>query len=163
MPSILAFDPDSITPRDLSVLLDNARALLLSAAAGERRTLLRGRNLGLLCESEAEGDAALLRQAALELGAQVAHIRPSLMALGTPQEIQRTARMLGRLYDAMACEGLPPALVQQLRVEAGVPVYDGLASAGHATAKLADLLDGEASAADKRRAILQAVLLGSVA
>ena len=163
MHSIFAFDPDSITPRDLSVLLDNARALLLSAAAGERRTLLRGRQLGLLCESDAEGDAALLRQAAVDMGAQVAHIRPSLMALGTPLEIQRTARMLGRLYDAVACEGLASALVQQLAADAGVPVLDGLASAQHSTAKLVDLMGGEASAGDKRRAVLQAVLLGSIA
>ncbi len=157
MHSNLAFDP--ITPREQSIVLDTARGLLLSAAAGASRTLLRGCQFGLLCESDSDLDAALFHQAATELGAQVAHIRPSLMALDTPQDIQRTAKMLGRLYDAVACQGLLPALVQQLAVDAGVPVYDGLASARHATAKLVGLLEGEASADDKRRAILQAVLL----
>ena len=37
------------------------------------------------------------------------------------------------------------------------------ASAQHLTATLVDQLTGEASAADKRRVIVQAVLLGSVA
>ena len=45
------------------------------------------------------------------------------------------------------------------RATGSPPVYDGLASARHATAKLVGLLEGEASADDKRRAILQAVLL----
>ena len=163
MHSNLAFDPNSITPRDQSFVLDTARALLLSAAAGERRALLRGRQFGLLCESGTDADCTLFRRAALELGAHVAHIRPSLMALSTPQEVQRTAKMLGRLYDAVACQGLSPALVQQLGIDAGVPVFDGLASAQHATAKLVEQLKGEAPEADKRRVILQAMLLGSVA
>ena len=161
MHSILAFD--TITPRELSRVLDTARALLRSAAASEPGALLRGRQFGLLCESDQDADAALFRQAATALGGQVAHIRPSLMALRPPSEMQRTAKMLGRLYDAVDCHGLMPALVQQLAADAGVPVYDGLASAQHLTATLVDQLTGEASAADKRRVIVQAVLLGSVA
>lgn len=153
----LAFDP--LTPREQRILLDTARGLLLGAAAGGPHALLRGCQFGLLCESDLSADAALFRQAATELGAQVAHIRPSLMALDSPQEIQRTARMLGRLYDAVACQGLLPALVQELALHADVPVYDGLASPQHATAQLVGLLEGDGSAADKRRAILQAVLL----
>ncbi|MBA2724094.1 MAG: ornithine carbamoyltransferase, partial [Methylibium sp.] len=48
--------------------------------------------------------------------------------------------------------------------DAGVPVYDGLATPRHPTAKLADLLDGDAAAsADKRRFVLQAVLLSTIA
>ena len=39
---------------------------------------------------------------------------------------------------------------------------DGLASARHITAALVERLEGEASAAAKRCAILQAVLIGSV-
>lgn len=161
MHSILAFDPTS--PRALSLVLDTARALLLSAAAHESCALLRGRQFGLMCESDTDEDAALFRQAATALGAQVAHIRPSLMALRPPQEIQRTAQMLGRLYDAVDCQGLLPALVQQLALDAGVPVFDSLASAQHPTAKLVGQLAGDASEADKRLVILQAVLMSSVA
>jgi ornithine carbamoyltransferase len=157
----LAFNP--ITPRELSLVLDTARALLLRASAREPCAPLRGRQFGLMCESELDADAAFFRQAATALGAQVAHIRPSLIALHPPSEIQRTARMLGRLYDAVDCHGLLPSLVQQLALDAGVPVYDSLASAQHATARLVGQLGGEASDADKRRVILQAVLLGSVA
>ena len=105
---VLAFDP--IAPRDVAFVLGNARALQLAAQAGDLRTLLRGRKFGLLCEvdtdSDRASDAALFRRAAVELGAHVAHIRPSLTDLSTPQEVQNTARMLGRLYDAVECQGM---------------------------------------------------------
>ena len=168
---VLAFDP--IAPRDVSVVLEHARALRLAAQGGELRTLLRGRKLGLLCEidtnadtdifADIEGDAALFRRAALELGANVARIRPSLNELSTPREVQHTASMLGRLYDAVECQGMAADLVHQMGVDAGVPVYDGVASKGHPTARLVDLLDGDASTLDKRRFVLQAVLLSTIA
>ena len=172
---VLALDP--IAPRDVSVVLEHARALQLAAEAGGLCTLLRGRKLGLLCEihsnddinadtdigTDIEGDAALFRRAALELGAHVAHIRPSLNGLSTPHEVQHTASMLGRLYDAVECQGMAADLVAQMGVDAGVPVYDGVASKRHPTARLVDLLDGNASTLDKRRFVLQAVLLSTIA
>ena len=96
------------------------------------------------------------------MGAHVAHIRPSLTELSTLPDVQRTARMLGRLYDAIECQGMATELVHQVGVEAGVPVYDALASAKHPTARLADLLEGDASPPDKRRFVLQAVLLSTI-
>ena len=158
---VLAFSP--LLPRDASFLLDSARALGLAAAAGELQALLRGRKFGLLCEADGDGDGELFCRAATELGAHVAHIRPSLTALSTPHEVQHTARLLGRLYDAVECQGMAADLVQQVGVDAGVPVYDGVACQQHPTAKLADLLDGDACTLDKRRFVLQAVLLSTVA
>ena len=116
-----------------------------------------------MCEADQSGDAALFRRAAVELGAHVAHIRPSLTELSTPQDVQHTARMLGRLYDAVECQGMAPDLVHQMGIDAGVPVYDGIASPRHPTAKLDGLLGGDSSPLDKRRFVLQAVLLSTVA
>jgi len=156
---LLAFE---MSPREVNAVLASARTLQRAAQTGTTQPLLRGKNLGLLCEAD-DDDAALFRRAALELGAQVAHIRPSLSKLSTPRDVQHTARVLGRLYDAVECQGAPLALVQQLGNDAGVPVYDGLASQDHPTAYLADLLGGDTSAADNRRFVLQAVLLSTLA
>ena len=168
---LLAFDP--IAPRDVAFVLDNARALQLAAQAGDLRSLLRGRKFGLMCEidndresdndNDSDSDAALFRRAAVELGAHVAHIRPSLTELSTPSEVQDTARMLGRLYDAVECHGMAADLVHQLGVDAGVPVFDAIASKRHPTAKLDALLGGDSAPFDKRRFVLQAVLLSTVA
>ena len=160
----LAFDP--IAPRDVAFVLDNARALQRAAQVGDLRALLRGRKFGLMCEidndKDSASDAALFRRAAGELGAHVAHIRPSLTELSTPQEVLQTARMLGRLYDAVECQGMAADLVHRLGADAGVPVYDAIASQHHPTAKLDSLLGGDSPALDKRRFVLQAVLLSTV-
>ena len=146
---------------DVDALLASARALQRAARAGTTQRLLRGKNYGLLCETD-DGEADLFRRAASELGAHVSRIRPSLSELSTPGEVQHAARLLGRLYDAVECLGMAPALVRQVGDGAGVPVYDGLASARHPTARLAVLLGGDASEADNRRFVVQAVLLGSL-
>ncbi len=167
----LAFDP--IAPRDVAFVLDNARALQLAAWAGGAQALLRGRKFGLMCEmdndadhhnaSDSARDAALFRRAAVELGAHVAHIRPSLTGLSTALEVQHTARLLGRLYDAVECQGMAADLVHQLGIDAGVPVFDAVASQRHPTAQLDALLGGDSPALDKRRFVLQAVLLSTLA
>ena len=166
-----ALNSDPIAPRDVAFVLDHARALQLAARAGVLQAALRGRKFGLMCEVEVNGghesasgsDAAMFFRAAIELGAHVALIRPSLTEMSTPQEVQHTARMLGRLYDAVECQGMAPDLVHQMGIDAGVPVFEGVASPHHPTAKLDALLDGDSSALDKRRFVLQAVLLSTVA
>ena len=154
---------DAIACRDAALVLDQARSLQRAAAAGDLPASLRGRKLGLLCEADDSDDAALFRRAAVELGALVAHIRPSVTELSTLPDVQRTAYMLGRLYDAVECQGMATDLVHQIGVHASVPIYDGVASQKHPTAKLADLLDGDALNTDKRRFVLQAFLLSTIA
>ena len=152
---------DEMSPHDVRVVLASARMLQRASLADAVQPLLRGKNLGLMCEAD-DGDAALFRRAAVELGAHVAHVRPSLSELSTPVEVQHTARMLGRLYDAVECQGMAPALVRQMGRDAGVPVYDGIATLQHPMSRLAELLGDDASPADNRRFVLQAALLSTL-
>ncbi|GAA0746910.1 ornithine carbamoyltransferase [Ideonella azotifigens] len=161
--------PETLPPANLAArqatLLASARSLQRAAAAGTASQPLRGLNLGLLCEDSAADPtqgAGLLRRAALALGAQVALVRPSQWQTGTPEDLQPTLRLLGRFYEALACEGLPAALVQQIRSEAGVPVCQDLASGAHPGHTLADQLEGQSSEADKRCYLLQALLLDAL-
>lgn len=153
----------SLSPREASAVLAHARALQRAAQAGAGQPLLKGKNLGLLCESIDDPGAVLFRRAAGELGAHVAHIRPTLSASSTPQEVRHTARMLGRLYDAVECQGMPSSLVRQVGADAGVPVYDGIALHNHPTTRLAEQLDAGTAPQDNRRFILQALLLSTIA
>ena len=152
----------AMPPIDAEARRARARALQQAARAGTTQPLLRGKNLGLLCEAADNGDAELFRRAAVELGAHVAHLPPSLSESSTPQEVQHTARMLGRLYDAVECQGMAPALVLQMGHDAGIPIYDGIASPRHPTATLAALLGDGASPADNRRFVVQALLLNTL-
>lgn len=158
-------DFTAMPEKDSSALLLAARAVQEATRSGTTPRPLRGKNLGLLCE-EAELDedgAALFQRAALALGAQVAQLRPGLSARSTPDEVQHTAQLLGRLYDALECVGMPSELVQRIGAMAGVPVFESLSSNRHPIAALALQLNPQQSLNDNRCALMQAVLLGALA
>jgi ornithine carbamoyltransferase len=139
-------------------VLEHARVLRLKG--GHAEALLRGKNLGLMCADENSIEACLFRRAASGLGARVSHIRP-LAPEGDPGLVRDTSRMLGRLYDAVECQGLPVLLVQAIRADAGVPVYDDFSSLREPAADLVRelLLDVDG---DLPSLTLQALLLSTI-
>lgn len=152
-----------LSPGDRKTLIASARTLRRAAAAGALPRLLDGKHIGLLCGAQASADAALFERAATELGARVSRISPELSASLSEESLRRTAQMLGRLYDAIECQGLAGQLLQRVRAEAGVPVYDGIACGHHPSAALVTALGGPgAAAADNRRHVLQALLLSTM-
>ena len=151
-----------LSPGDLALVLGNARLLEDKTSPLERQGLLRGKNLALICASADEADALCFQRAALDLGAHVSHIRPDLSEPSTTAVFKHTARMLGRLYQAVECQGLEPAVVAEVGREAGIPVYDGLASRSHPLAHLARFLDGGEEDGRNRRLVVQAVLVSTI-
>jgi len=156
----------ALSPQDEAAVVSRARLLQAASLRGAPALQLKGKNLGVLRDDggdERSESRLLFQRAAAELGAHVATIRPALSSLGSLGEIQRTARILGRFYDAVECQGVAPDIVREIGRHAGIPVYDGLACASHPTARLAELLDDRTSPADNRRFVLQALLSDSVA
>jgi ornithine carbamoyltransferase len=131
---------DALSRADVLALLDIARTL--KHANGERagRRPLEGKNLAIIGDPAADGRLADFCTAASELGVQIAKV--SADDTRTRGDA-RAARMLGRLYDAIDCEGLDAETVQQIENEAGVPVFNGLADDAHPTRVLATLLELE--------------------
>jgi ornithine carbamoyltransferase len=151
-----------IADDEARALLDAALVLQTAAAEGRRLPLLRDRNFGLLCgPAQEEATQQLFRTAVEELGGRVSRVRPP-PAEASSLDIRNTARVLGHLYDGLECLGMDAATVRQLARDAGVPVYDGLATDMHPTAGLARRIEGHATPDQKRRFIVQAVLLGTV-
>jgi ornithine carbamoyltransferase len=140
-------------------LVEQAGVLRRAFADGRSLPLLRGRNLGLLCTDATTPEARLFREAAGALGAQVAHIRADAIAGGGERDLASTARMLGRLYDAVECQGLAPGVVQQLAALSGNVVGEGLAADSGVIDKLVRQLDGSIERTDNRCYVLQALLL----
>jgi ornithine carbamoyltransferase len=152
----------TLSAAEAGAVLASARSLQRAAAAGRTQQLLRGKNLGLLCQDDTQPDAVLFRRAAVELGAHVAHVGMSLSERSTAQEVAHTARMLGRLYDAVECQGMAGAVVQQIADAAGVAVYDGIAARDHPTVRLVEQMGDETAPGDNRRFVLQALLLSTI-
>jgi ornithine carbamoyltransferase len=160
--ALFATMPEPIVSFDAAMVLAAARDLHRAAFAHAMPPLLAGKHLCVLGPTIDGHDAHAFIDAARELAAQVSVLHPDQLALRTPAEVKRCAGLLGRLYDAVECQGVTADLVRDLREAADIPVYDAIAGDGHATAVLADRLEIDAPAALCRRRVLQAMLVGSL-
>jgi ornithine carbamoyltransferase len=120
-----------------SGLITLARALERDPKPGRP---MAGRHLVVLCDVPGSPSAEAFSHAALTLGAEVAHISPDAAGLHDLAAVRLAAPWLGRLYDAIECDGMDEALMQELARHAGVPVYNAVAACGHPTRLLADLM-----------------------
>jgi len=158
----------SMGSAEIAALVHRAREFKRTADAGLLQPLLRGKTFGVLHGADADtaeaanDDVTLFGRAAVELGARVAHLRPALTAASPVPEVQQTARLLGRLYDAVFCDGVDAGVVERLRASAGVPVHDRITAPDHQVSKIADQLDPSATLAERQCLALQAVLTSTV-
>jgi ornithine carbamoyltransferase len=122
-----------------AAIFATARRLRAESHAGGARKSLRGKNLALLHTTPSGRELSPLHRAAQDLGARVAEVRFEADASKQP-DIGALARLLGRMYDAIDCDTLPPSTIQRIEMEASVPVYAGLGLDNHPARALADLL-----------------------
>ena len=125
----------ALTRGDLDTLLDVAVTLWRSHGAGSPQRPLKGANFAVVFGTGARSHSATVAQAARDLGAQVVEIDLDRHD-GAP-----SPKLLGRLYDAIDCEGVDTATVRAFDREAGVPVFDGLAADTHPAHVVAALLE----------------------
>lgn len=122
----------------------DAHTLLTTALAFKRAKSpiapLKGKHLALLCEHPRGHTADVYTAAATGLGAQVTRIRPSASRLNESSELRDTARVLGRLYDAIECDGMGEALMLELARAAAIPVSNVLMHERHPIRLIADLM-----------------------
>ena len=128
------------TPDEIRHLLDLARDLKRAKYAGTERPLLAGRNIALIFEKTSTRTRCAFEVAAYDQGAHVTYIDPTSSQLGHKESVKDTARVLGRMYDAIEYRGFSQEVVEQLARYAGVPVFNGLTDQFHPTQMLADVL-----------------------
>ena len=68
------------------------------------------------------------------------YLGPGGSHMGHKETVKDTARVLGRMYDAIEYRGFGEAVADELAAWAGVPVYNGLTDEWHPTQILADFL-----------------------
>lgn len=136
----LLWSLDGLTSTNVLALIESAQALKRASQTDGVPRLLKGKNVALLSDNHSSSAAAAFHRAATELGAQVAHIRASDPVSADQRDPRDTAGLLGQLYDAIECEGLPEQQVYQLDRDAGVPVFNGLGNLDHPTRVIADLM-----------------------
>ena len=128
------------SPRELRFLLQLSEALKTAKYAGTETKRLAGREIALIFEKTSTRTRSAFEVAAYDQGAHVTYLDPSGSQLGHKESIADTARVLGRMYDAIEYRGNRQADVETLAEYAGVPVYNGLTDEWHPTQMLADFL-----------------------
>ena len=126
--------------RDLIYLLDLARDLKRAKYSGAIRHSLAGKNIALIFEKTSTRTRCAFEVAAYDEGAHVTYIDPSSSQIGHKESMKDTARVLGRMYDAIEYRGAGQEIVDELAKYAGVPVFNGLTDEYHPTQMLADVL-----------------------
>ncbi|MCU9957132.1 MULTISPECIES: ornithine carbamoyltransferase [Burkholderia] len=128
------------TPRQIRYLLDLSRDLKRAKYAGTEQPRLTGKNIALIFEKTSTRTRCAFEVAAHDQGAHVTYIDPTGSQIGHKESMKDTARVLGRMYDAIEYRGFGQAVVEELAQYAGVPVYNGLTDEFHPTQMLADVL-----------------------
>jgi ornithine carbamoyltransferase len=127
-------------PDELRFLLQLSGALKTAKYAGTETRQLEGKEIALIFEKTSTRTRAAFEVAAHDQGGHVTYLDPTGSQLGHKESIADTARVLGRMYDAIEFRGNAQADVEELARFAGVPVYNGLTNEWHPTQMLADFL-----------------------
>jgi ornithine carbamoyltransferase len=118
-----------LSAREFRFLLDLAHDLKHAKYARTEQKHLAGKTVCLIFEV-----------ACFDQGAHVTYLDPGGSQIGHKESFKDTARVLGRMYDAIEYRGSSQAGIEEMAAHAGVPVYNGLTDKYHPTQVLADVL-----------------------
>src|SRR6185436_13612293 len=127
-----------LTASEIRFLLDSARRLKTEKKSSVAQRSLSGKNICLIFEKTSTRTRCAFEVAAYDLGMGVTYLDPTGSQIGHKESIKDTARVLGRMYDAIEYRGFAQSVVNDLAQYAAVPVYNGLTDASHPTQILAD-------------------------
>jgi len=128
------------TQREFRYLLDLARDLKRAKYAGTEQEHLKGKEVCLIFEKTSTRTRCSFEVACHDQGAHVTYLDPAGSQIGHKESFKDTARVLGRMFDAIEYRGASQKGVEDLARHAGVPVYNGLTDEYHPTQMLADVM-----------------------
>ncbi|CAN5120395.1 ornithine carbamoyltransferase [soil metagenome] len=129
-----------LTPDEWRSLLALASRLKADKRSGREVPLLIGANIALIFEKASTRTRCAFEVAAHDQGAHITYLDPTGSHLGHKESAADTARVLGRMYDAIEYRGFRQATAETLAKFSGVPVWNGLTDLWHPTQSLCDML-----------------------
>lgn len=121
-------------------LLQLAADLKMARSEGTEEARLKGKNIALIFEKTSTRTRCAFEVAAYDQGAHVTYLGPTGSQIGMKESMKDTARVLGRMYNAIEYRGYGQSIVEELARYAGIPVWNGLTNEFHPTQVLADFL-----------------------
>src|SRR5436190_14226656 len=128
------------SPEEITYLIDLAAELKEAKKEGREEQKLVGKQIALIFEKDSTRTRCAFEVAAYDQGAHVTFIGPGGSHMGHKETVKDTARVLGRMYDAIEFRGFAEGVADELARWSGVPIYNGLTDEWHPTQILADFL-----------------------
>jgi ornithine carbamoyltransferase len=132
-----------LTSEEIRHLLDLARVCKRERAKGVRGRRFLGKSLAMIFEKTSTRTRCAFEAAFSEEGGHPIFLNKNDIQLGEKETVEDTARVLGRMCDAIQFRGYRQESVEKLAAFSGVPVYNGLTDLHHPTQALADLMTVE--------------------
>src|SRR3954452_17473591 len=101
-------------PGELRHLLQLAEAIKTAKYSGTEAKRLQGKEIALIFEKTSTRTRCAFEVAAFDQGAHVTYLDPSGSQLGHKESVADTARVLGRMYDAIEFRGNAQSDVEEL-------------------------------------------------
>jgi len=128
------------TPEELKFLIKLSMDLKAAKYGGYEQPRLKGKEIALIFEKASTRTMVSFEVAAFDQGAHVTYLGPSGSQIGYKESMKDTARVLGRIFDAIEYRGFAQEQVEILAEFAGVPVWNGLTDQWHPTQMLCDMM-----------------------
>ena len=101
------------TPDEIRFLLKLAADLKAAKYGGYERPRLTGKNIALIFEKASTRTRCAFEVAAYDQGAHVTYLGPEGSQIGNKESMKDTARVLGRMYDAIEYRGFDQRTVEE--------------------------------------------------
>ncbi len=131
------------SPEEIRHLLEISHQVKRERRAGSVHQRFLGKTLALIFEKRSTRTRCAFETAFGEEGGYPVFLSIDDIQLGSKESVEDTARVLGRMFDAIQFRGFKQETVDKLSAFSGVPVYNGLTDLYHPTQILADLMTVE--------------------
>jgi ornithine carbamoyltransferase len=138
------------TEEEIRYLLDLSGRLKAEKKKGEVHQRFLGKTIALLFEKRSTRTRCAFETAFGEEGGHPVFLSTADIHLGVKESVEDTARILGRMFDAIQFRGYKQSTAETLAQYSGVPVFNGLTDDFHPTQALADILTLEESFGSSR-------------
>jgi ornithine carbamoyltransferase len=125
---------------EIRYVLDLSHKVKKERRAGKVTKRFEGKTIALFFEKRSTRTRCAFETAFGEEGGHPVFLSTADIHLGSKEAIEDTARVFGRMFDAIQFRGFTQATVEALARWSGIPVYNGLTDDWHPTQVLADLM-----------------------
>lgn len=128
------------SPEEIAYLLKLAKEEKDKKKEGIIEQRFKGMSLAMLFEKRSTRTRCAFETAFGEEGGNPVFLSTDDIQLGSKESVEDTARVFGRMFDAIEFRGFKQESVEALAEYSGLPVYNGLTDLYHPSQVLADLL-----------------------